>query len=582
MNITAVRRLKEQMKAAMAAVAEEEQQGTPAIKPVDAAALGGAGVGAVAGGAYTGRKAHKRMKVVEDLVDTRRTLNRAGLGHTPVPSRHIAGALGGASPDIVRQQAIQTKLRTLAAQPEKKFRAATNLYRGLGVAKGAPIGAAAGALGAAALYGGYKHLTNKTQQKVASMMPEFLQAQQSGARPVSGEDLEVMGKRAANIWAQGRFNDLTESVMCVIKEASLSPEQVKRVAEFANVNAFLTEFYKEGAASKYVDFGESKLADPARLLQDLNDGGNSDPGELVDFQSGAYGEQPSQVKTASIEDDDWIQVFGDPAASKEYPMAEPYAEYWNYRDKLAGMRGHLAAQLSGLETAYLDVAGVMYGNTKRACMDGVPLGDVVRAWSSVNDDPILIKCAFEIVTPGLVKDEVFRRFDDVGESITKVSSARVVNPQHPLVTSYQDYCEVLNKLAETREQYDGLAERIAFIEYQFEKNAGSLVGALRGAAKHTGSAGAAIGRVVGGKGSGAERILKGVGKAVPVAALGTGAVLAGAEGKAQLEDSPTANFLVSGVAGTRQNQVRRAIRRQEKAQKGQESWIGRQGLQYMQ
>lgn len=409
--------------------------------------------------------------------------------------------------------------------------------------------------------------------------PVLLQVQQQNARPMSGEELETMGKRAACVWGEGRFDDLTEAVTCVIKEAGLSPEQVKRVAEFANVNAFLSEFRKEGTVSKYVDFGEDKLADISRILHDLNDGGDS--GEVVDFQIRAYDEQPMEVKQASACDDHWVEFFGDPSQSEDYPMAEPHVEYWAAREKLAGLRDHLTTQLSGLETAYGDVSRTLYGQTKRACVDGVPLGDVIRAWSSVHPDPDLIKCAFELISPGLVKDEVFKRFDGVGESITKTSSARVVNPQHPLVTSYQDWAEVLDKLAEARQEREEVAERLAFLEYQFEKNAGGVVGALRRAAKHTGRAGEAVGRVIGGKGGGAERVLGGVGKAVPVAALGAGGIAAGAEAKQQLEDSPTANLLASGVYGTRQQKTRRAIRRQEKMQKAQDSWLGRQGMQYM-
>jgi hypothetical protein len=401
-------------------------------------------------------------------------------------------------------------------------------------------------------------------------MPELLQQQKSNPR--SGEELEVMGKRAANLWAEGRFNNLSDSVVDVVKEAGLSAEQVKRVVEFTNVNAFLEEFRKEGTASKYVDFGDGKLADTSRVLHDLNDGG--DPGEEVDVQTNAYNEQPLRVKQASLEDADWVQFFGDPSKEEDYPMAEPHAEYWAVREKLAGMLEHMTTQLSGLETAYGDVSRNLYGHTKRACRDGVPLGDIIRAWSSVEPDPTFIKCAFELISPTLVKDEVFRCFDDVGESITKMSSSRVVNPEHPLVTSYQEYCEILDKLAEVREQRDGLAERLAFLEYQFEKSAnaiGKTVRVLGAAGKHTG----AIGEAIGGK------TLGGVAKYLPHAAATAGGVALASEGKNQIEDSPTANLLLSGIPGTRQAAIRRTIRQQRKMMEAQSNPLARFGVQYM-
>lgn len=407
--------------------------------------------------------------------------------------------------------------------------------------------------------------------------PVLLQVQQQNARPVSGEELEVMGKRAARMWAGGCASDLSESVTCVVKEANLSPEQVKRVAEFANVNAFLEEFNKEGTASKYVDFGENKLADVSRILQDLNDGGSGDQGELVDFESHAYDEQPPQEKVASLEDSDWVAVFGDPSKEEDYPMAEPHAEFWAAREKLAGMRDHLTYQLSGLETMYGDISRNLYGQVKRACREGISLGDVVKAWSTVDDDPELLKHAFEFVSGKLVKDEVFDCFDSVAESIAKMGSARVVNPQHPLVTFYGEWLEVLDKLAETREQRDGLAERVAFMEYQFEKTGGkggAIGKAWRGLGaigKHTGSIGEAIGGEALGK----------VTKYVPHAAAGAGLAAVGAEATKQIEDSPTANLLLSGVPGTIQEQRRRAIRQQAKMMEAQSNPIARLGMQYM-
>jgi hypothetical protein len=78
--------------------------------------------------------------------------------------------------------------------------------------------------------------------------------QQSHARPHSGEFLEVLGKHAAADWGSGKYGTLTEAVTEHVKQAQLSPEQVKRVVEFANTSAFLTDFKKEGTTGKVVDF----------------------------------------------------------------------------------------------------------------------------------------------------------------------------------------------------------------------------------------------------------------------------------------------------------------------------------------
>lgn len=94
--------------------------------------------------------------------------------------------------------------------------------------------------------------------------------QQAHARSVSGEHLEVLGKQAASKWATGEHPTLADAVLEQVKEAGLSPEQVKRVVEFANTDAYLTEFKKEGANHRFVDFGRSGPADPAEVLKSLN------------------------------------------------------------------------------------------------------------------------------------------------------------------------------------------------------------------------------------------------------------------------------------------------------------------------
>src|SRR5208282_6747332 len=96
--------------------------------------------------------------------------------------------------------------------------------------------------------------------------------QQAHAHRVSGEHLEVLGKQASSRWSSGESKTLSDAVVETVKTAGLSPEQVKRVCEFANTEAYLTEFKKEGSAHKFIDFG-SGPADPSTVIKDLNDGG---------------------------------------------------------------------------------------------------------------------------------------------------------------------------------------------------------------------------------------------------------------------------------------------------------------------
>ena len=299
--------------------------------------------------------------------------------------------------------------------------------------------------------------------------------QQRHARPVSGEDLEVLGKQASACWYEGKDSGcgpltLGEAVVETVKKAGLSPEQVRRVVEFANTDAFLREFHKLSSGHKYVDFGGGVLADPSDVLRDLNDGGG---GTVFDAGTGDY-DQPPEEKQSHVDEQGIAAMFQ--AEDSSIPYEEPLRPFWDARDKLAGMHAHVSSELSSTEVLYDSIARELEHQTKQAALEGTSLGQVVQAWSSITDNPAFIKAAFERITPGLVEDEVFPSYDAVGASIEKVGAARVANPHHPLVETFHEYCDALVKIAELRYQQQGLGIKLAQLEEGLKTaNIGKLV-----------------------------------------------------------------------------------------------------------
>ena len=309
--------------------------------------------------------------------------------------------------------------------------------------------------------------------------------QQMHAHPHSGEYLEVLGKKAAARWSSGEHKTLTESVTATVKEAQLSPEQVKRVVEFANTSAYLGEFKKEGA-HKVVDFPGGP-ADMAEILQDLNDGGG---GSTYDRGTSDYNAPPggSTTKTASADDGILSEAFG--AAPADLPFENPHGEVIELRDKVAGALDHLQTQVSGLEVAYAELGARLYNQVKQAALSGVSLGDVMQAWETVAPSPDHIKVAFTLITPQLLRGEVFHSVEEMTASVDKVASAKMVNMQNPLVTEFDEFCEVLSKLAELREARTELRQHhrslTGYIKTAFD--AGLVGEAWRGAKSVAGGA----------------------------------------------------------------------------------------------
>lgn len=291
--------------------------------------------------------------------------------------------------------------------------------------------------------------------------------QQHAAKSRSGEDLEVFGKHAAMKWLRGEAPTLSSAVVETVKAASLSPEQVLRVVEFANTDAYLQEFKKEGRAHRVIDFPGGP-ADPATVLRDLNDGGGG----------------AGRVKTAGLEDyqsapkqaSGGIEWHREAPQQSYMPLADPLRPAMDMRVKLAGSAEHLRGQLNFVERAYRTALEDMVSEVKQAALEGTSLSEIVDAFSQVNAHPELIKQAFISMTPGLLKSGAFRTPTDMVTSFEKFAAHSPVNPEHPLVGAYSTFCETLVKAAELRAQLEEYQESIGQLD-QFLKEAAGAGGA---------------------------------------------------------------------------------------------------------
>lgn len=314
--------------------------------------------------------------------------------------------------------------------------------------------------------------------------------QQLHANPHSGEYLEVLGKKAAANWGAGQHKSLTEAVTETVKQAQLSPEQVKRVVEFANTTAYLSDFKKEGGTHHVVDFPGGP-ANVSEILKDLNDGGG---GSVFDRGTLDYTSPPAHEKIASDPAEEALTaLFGTP--SVECPYESDHAPVIDLHDKLAGAADHLQSQVSGLEVNYADLADRVYFQVKQAALSGISLRDVMQAWETVAPTAEYVKIGFELVTPRLLADGVFYNVDQMVASVEKTASQKMVNTAHPLVAEFGEFCETLGKLAELRETRAEVCEnRDKLAEYI---KLASLAGIARGTARAAEGAAKVVGPLVG-------------------------------------------------------------------------------------
>jgi hypothetical protein len=315
-------------------------------------------------------------------------------------------------------------------------------------------------------------------------LPAVFLLQQEHAKAKSGEELEVFGKQAACQYVTGKAPTLNEAVVETIKHAGLSPEQVKRVIEFANVDAYLKEFNKEGSDHKYIEF-DGGPADPSVILKDLNDGGG---GTVFDRGTADYDQPPGQKAASAEEFEKVASVDFNPtetayeqmweAKNEQLPYANPLQDALNVREKISAIHENTNSELVSLEGMYLDLGDSLFKQVKQASLDGMPLSDIVQAWGTTTDNPEFVKAAFALLSPRLLENGVFSSKTEIGQSLTKRASAGIINEKHPLIKDFSDYCEVLEKMAHLRIVRDESASHLDGLN-TFLKQAGGVADAAR-------------------------------------------------------------------------------------------------------
>lgn len=336
-----------------------------------------------------------------------------------------------------------------------------------------------------------------------SDLPNNQLLQQLSAKNISGEHLEMLGKKAAASWCEGRTRSLNDAVVATVKQAGLSPEQVKRVCEFTNTEAYLSGHRKESSVHRVVEF-EGGPASSAVVLQDLNDGGG---GSVFDPGNGDY-HQPPREKTSSDNRAEAAFEAMFAVTDPSLPEHNPFSNTMDLRDKLAHQYETATASISTMENMFADLRGELFKLVKAAHFEGHSLGEIAAIWSDAAPSDEHVKVAFQAILPELVENGVFSSTADVVDSLEKGAAIRsVVNPEHPLVGQFQDFCEVLSKLAETRELHATLAEGLGEVTDFLTKGAGvadkgllhHAGKALNYAADKAGKGGEAVGKALLGK-----------------------------------------------------------------------------------
>jgi hypothetical protein len=292
--------------------------------------------------------------------------------------------------------------------------------------------------------------------------------QQQMANPIDPGQLEMLGKKAAALYAKG--TSLNDAVVGVVKEAKLSPEQVKRVCEFANTNAYLQEFEKAGAV-RNVTF-DGPVADPSVILKELNDG-SAPAVHQVDGDD--YAPPEGSYKTAAA-GDLLAEAFGvqegmDKAASVRpghSVRANAVDEIYDLKVRLEGTRDHFMSKLSSSQVLLDDVQRDFCESVEQEVINGSSLGDITRACGGAGATPFMAKHAMSIASDHLEKMGTMSKVRQAN-SMRKVSAAKVVNVNHPMVEKFLAFTKVATEHRKIEHAIDILDEQLAEVRPELQR-----------------------------------------------------------------------------------------------------------------
>lgn len=229
--------------------------------------------------------------------------------------------------------------------------------------------------------------------------------------PVDSHRLEELGKQAAQLIDCGPVS-LTDAVVQTVGHLKLNAEQVRRVVEFANLEAFQSKFSSMDPSSpRYVSF-EDGPADPVAVLQALDS--HRAPTKIAAAMD--YLLPPKTAET----------TWDEPTYVSDRTPGGAKQDIFNLQSKLSAAHVELVQSLESTRLRAelaLDKLAADFGSAVR---NGAPAAVIFSEWQS--QSPKLAAAVFTRVSG-----------EEPPEPM-KLAGQRL-NPQHPVMAGFSELAE---------------------------------------------------------------------------------------------------------------------------------------------
>lgn len=331
--------------------------------------------------------------------------------------------------------------------------------------------------------------------------------QQKEAKPMSPVNLQLLGKHAATRWAGGKYASLTDAVVGVVSDTSISPEQVQRVVEHANHFAFSDEFQKAGSV-RTIDFAGGP-ADPVKVMLALQPAKTA---SAVDESHEDYQAPPVQKVAGTSEQRQELLKKAFAARTPEAPpvvVNDPMKAASDMRMDVEQQIEHLSSLRFSAENRLDTLKLAFTSMVEEATSNGHTLRDVISVIQPDVHNGDFARELLGKVGAHLVEKRAMSLSKMAGSFEHMSGKGTTRNPAHPLCDTYRQLEDTHYKIAAIQKVQEELKHASAVLRAaiinpaKLAETQGLIPGILAAAEKMSvpaGKAGGAVGHALFGPG----------------------------------------------------------------------------------
>jgi hypothetical protein len=282
---------------------------------------------------------------------------------------------------------------------------------------------------------------------------------------ISSETLELMGKRAANMYLDHGVS-LNEGIAKIASEyKDINHEQVKRVVEHANTSVYLAQHDMNKTAGKDSSYPQFELAEASKVLQNLSDENRTVVVTPTDISYSSRVEQKTKLsaaKNAELEKGlaEMFEVEGsEKTASLDFSVDTAINDLLLAKHSAEDNKNHFEYTYSEVLSLHKEASAEYYELVKRFMLDGGDFSHVMAAARSTELEDAKIASVMRPVVEKLMEDKVAsdKQLQQSIRNLEKVAF-RVINPNHPLVTNFASLAELNDEVDVVKEALSKSAE----------------------------------------------------------------------------------------------------------------------------